>query len=90
MNNSTLALKSHNAAIKQISGGTTRPIVSGEDIRTTAARKTRSIDNSRQVQDQIEQESQAVQQPFLWYAFSISLGLIVLLILALKFKLIKI
>ena len=90
MSNSTLALRSHNAAIQQISGGSTRPIVSGEDIRATAEKNTKSVDNTKQIREQVEEENPAPERQNLWYPLGISLAVGLILFLALKFKILKI
>lgn len=90
MSNQQVALQSNNAAIRQISGGSTRPIAGGEDIRTTAAKNTKSVDNSQQVNDQVQEESTVSERKLLWYTLGISLGVGLLIVLALKLKILKI
>jgi hypothetical protein len=90
MSNSTLALQSSNAAIRRISNGKTRGVAANEDIKTTAARNTASVDNSVQISNEIEEESKASEKNIIWYAFGISLGLCLLVVVALKYKIIKI
>lgn len=89
MSNHSLAIKSTNAALFRINGGSTRGIIPQEDIRTTAAKNTSSVDNSAEFEAEMEETIAPENHKTLWYAAGISLAFVLLLLLALKFKWIR-
>ena len=90
MNNQRLAVQSNNAAIRQISGGSARGILPQVNIKTFAAKNTQKVDNSAAVNNEIEEVNKSEERNVLWYALGISVGVVLLAVVALKFKLIKI
>ena len=90
MSNQRLAVESNNAAIRQISGGSARGILPQQNIKTVAATNTTKVDNSEVVNNEIEEDAKSSDRQLIWYALGISVGVGLLIVVALKFKLIKI
>lgn len=88
--NSSIAVQSNNAAIQKITGGAARTIQLKEDIRKTAAKNTASVDNSDRVKDEVEKHDKSAEHRLLWSALGIAIAVGILLVLALKYKIIKI
>lgn len=89
MSNLLQAAGSRNAAIYKISGGKVRGVANNKNIKQLAAENTAKADNSAQINDQIEEEQTADERKILYKALAISLGVVVLFFVLLKFKLIK-
>ncbi|MGH1437019.1 MAG: hypothetical protein ACRBG0_21455 [Lewinella sp.] len=90
MNSQRSALSSKNTAIRHISGDSVRGILPQEDIKVVAAKNTANVDNSEVVNNEIEEVNKSEERNVLWYALGISVGVVLLAVVALKFKLIKI
>ena len=84
------ALSSKSTAIRDISGDSVRGILPQEDIKVVAAKNTANVDNSEVVNNEIEEVNKSEERNVLWYALGISVGVVLLAVVALKFKLIKI
>jgi hypothetical protein len=90
MNSQRSAMNTHNTAIRRITGGKVRGILPQENIKKFAAKNTNNVDNSEAINTEIEEVNKTEERNVLWYALGISVGVVLLAFLALRFKLIKI
>lgn len=89
MGNRSAAFKSSAQARSHVNNST-RPVARHKDIRQVAAENTSSADNSAQINEEIEQESSKIgDRKMLLYALGISVGVVLLGFVAVRFKLIK-
>ena len=89
MDNRSVAYRS-SARARSYVNPNIRPVARQKDIRLVAAENTAAADNSAQINEEIEQESSKIgDRQILWYALGISVGVLLLGFVAIRYKLIK-